>query len=83
MRRQIASLRRTFAKLQARNSQLPKRLQLEAKAFVMDPDMERRLIEQREEKVALVHREMNWESERHKIGLNKLKAKYGPLFLDN
>lgn len=75
VRRQIASLRRTFVKLQNRNQQLPAHLQLGPEAFVMDPNMERSTKEQREEKVQLVHREMSWESEKHKIGLDKLRAK--------
>lgn len=75
VRRQIASLRRTFFKLQSRNSQLLSHLQLASEAFVMDPNMERNLKEQTEEKVSLVHKEMSWESEKHRVGLNKLKIK--------
>ena len=75
VRRQIASLRRTFAKLQNRNLQLPPHLQLGPEAFVMDPDMEKSLVEQGEEKMELVRREMNWESEKHRIGLDKLNIK--------
>lgn len=75
VRRQIASLRRTFSKLQHRHSKLPSHLQLGHEDFVMDPNMEKNLRDQREKKVELVHREMSWESEKYKIGLNKLKAK--------
>ena len=75
VRRQIASLRRTFSKLQSRNSKLPSHLQLGAEAFVMDPDMERSLKEQTEEKVELVHKEMSWESEKHRIARDKLQKK--------
>ena len=74
-RRQIASLRRTFAKLHKRNGSLLPHLQLGPDSFVMDPDMEKNLKEQTEEKVELVHKEMSWESERHRIGLQKLQAK--------
>ena len=75
VRRQIASLRRAYAKLQGRNTKLPSHLQLGGTEFVMDPDMERSLKEQAEEKVSLVHKEMSWESEKHKIALNKLQKK--------
>lgn len=74
-RRQISSLRRTFAKLHKRNSSLLPHLQLGPESFVMDPDMEKNLKEQAEEKVVLVHKEMGWESEKHRIGLYKLQAK--------
>ena len=75
VRRQIASLRRTFAKLQGRNARLPPHLQLGGEDFVMDPDMEKNLKQQTEEKVELVHKEMSWESEKHKIALEKLHKK--------
>ena len=75
VRRQISSLRRAFAKLQARNSALPAHLQLSKEEFVMDPDMEGNLKQQTQEKVELVHKELSWESEKHRIALNKLKAK--------
>ena len=75
VRRQIASLRRTFAKLQSRNSLLPSHLRLANSEFVMDPDMEKNMKKQTEEKVELVHKEMSWESEKHRIALDKLKKK--------
>ena len=75
VRRQIASLRRAYSKLQSRNAKLPSHLQLGGVEFVMDPDMERSLKEQAEEKVALVHKEMSWESEKHRIALDKLQKK--------
>ncbi len=75
VRRQIASLQRTFSKLQTRNSRLPSHAQLGPEAFVLDPNMERSLKEQTEEKVELVHKEMSWESEKHRIALEKLQKK--------
>ena len=75
VRRQIASLRRTFVKLQQRNGQLPEHLRLEKKEFVMDPDMERQMKAKADEKVALVRRELAWETEKHRIALQKLKTK--------
>ena len=75
VRRQIASLRRTFSKLQGRNSQLPAHLRLEPKEFVMDPGMEEQLKQETEKKVELVRKETSWESEKHKVALNKLKTK--------
>ena len=75
VRRQIASLRRTFAKLQQRASQLPEHLRLDKKEFVMDPDMEKQMKGRAEEKVELVRRELAWETEKHKIALQKLQKK--------
>ena len=75
VRRQIASLRRTFTKLQQKASELPKHLRLDKKEFVMDPDMERQMKAQAEEKIKLVRREMAWETEKHSIALRKLQKK--------
>lgn len=80
VRRQIASLRRTFAKLQQRGAQLPSHLQLEKKEFVMDPNMEQQLRQHAEEKVELVRKEMAWESEKHCIALRKLQMRYSCLY---
>ena len=76
VRRQIASLRRTFTKLQQRGAKLPSHLQLEKKEFVMDPNMEQQLRQQANEKVELVRKEMGWESEKHSIALRKLQMRY-------
>ena len=75
VRRQIASLRRSFVKLQQKAAQLPKHLQLDRREFVMDPDMEQQMKVQAEEKVKLVRKEMAWETEKHKIALEKLQNK--------
>ena len=75
VRRQIASLRRSFVKLQQKAPQLPKHLQLDRREFVMDPDMEQQMKVQAEEKVKLVRKEMAWETEKHKIALEKLQNK--------
>ena len=75
VRRQIASLRRSFAKLEQKAAQLPKHLQLDKKEFVMDPDMEKQMKAKAEEKIKLVRREMAWESEKHNIALRKLEKK--------
>ena len=75
VRREVASLRRTFRQLQKRNRDLPAHLRLDKEEFVMDPGMEAGLRKSAEEKVELVKREMEWESERHQIALNKLKKR--------
>ncbi len=43
VRRQIASLRRTFTKLRQRDNELPQELRLDQREFVMDPHMEEQL----------------------------------------
>ena len=75
MRRQVASLRRTFRKLQQRSAELPGPLQLAAVEFVMDPYMETSLRQQAEERVELLRREMAWESKKHEIALKKLQER--------
>ncbi len=41
----------------------------------MDPDMEKNLKQQTQEKTELVHKEMSWESEKHRIALDMLNTK--------
>ena len=75
VRRQIASLRRTFTKLQQKAAQLPEHLRLDKKEFVMDPNMEVQMKAQAEEKIELVKKQMAWETEKHNIALRKLQKK--------
>lgn len=75
VRRQIASLRRSFNKLRQRDNQLPEHLRLGSREFVMDPDMEQQLKKQTEEKIELIRKEMAWESEKSAVALKKLKSK--------
>ncbi len=51
VRRQIASLRRTFTKLRQKDSNLPQELRLNPREFVMDPHMEEQLRLETEDKV--------------------------------
>ena len=41
----------------------------------MDPEIKRQLQRQTEEKIEMVKRQMAWEEEKHRIGLEKLKAR--------
>ena len=75
VRRMIASLRRTFAKLQEENRKLPEHLQLVAEEYVMDPDMERMHREDTDNKEELLHKEMSWDRERHKMAYDKIRDK--------
>lgn len=75
MRRQIASLRRSFNKLHQRDKLLPEHLRLDSREFIMDPDIEQQLKKEAEEKVELVRKEMTWESEKSAVALRKLKNK--------
>ncbi len=75
MRRLIASLRRSFVKLQEENRKLPEHLQLVADEFVMDPDMYTMHSRDTEEKVEILHKEMSWERERHRLAYEKISAK--------
>ena len=47
--------------------QASEHLRLDKEEFVMDPDMERQMKAQAEEKVKLVRKEMAWETEKHNI----------------
>ena len=51
VRRMVVSLRNIFQSLQQKNAELPKPLQLERKEFVMDPDTEKQLLLQRDQRV--------------------------------
>ena len=74
-RQEIANLRHAFTKLKEENKRLPYHLQLGPEEFIMDPGMEKTLQMKTLEKVELVHREMSWEAERHRLALGKLKTK--------
>ncbi len=75
VRREVAALRKAFRRLQQRNEDLPPPLRLDQREFVMDPGMEAELQQRTKEKVELVGREMEWESEKHQIALDKLKRR--------
>ena len=75
MRRLIASLRRSFAKLQDENKKLPEHLQLGKEEFVMDPDMEQMHNKDTEEKVDLLHKGMSWDKEKNRMAQQKISDK--------
>ncbi|XP_048588414.1 cilia- and flagella-associated protein 44-like isoform X2 [Nematostella vectensis] len=76
VRRKIAELRRTFKQLMNRNQDLPGHVQLATEEFIIDPEIRKELESHTQEKIDLVHREMSWESEKHAIGLRKLKNRF-------
>jgi len=43
--------------------------------FEMDPEIKRQLQKKTQENIELVEREMAWEAEKHKIALEKLRAR--------
>ena len=53
VRRMVASLRNIFQSLLQESAKLPKPLQLDRKEFVMDPDMEKQLLQQRDQRVGV------------------------------
>ena len=75
VRREVASLRRTFRKLQQRSQELPAQLQLGAEEYVLDRELETRLQEETSQREELVHREMAWEGEKQDIALRKLQKR--------
>ncbi|XP_030833850.1 cilia- and flagella-associated protein 44 isoform X2 [Strongylocentrotus purpuratus] len=75
-RKTIAKLRRQFKKLLERNHELPSHLQLERKEFEMDPGIRRELERQTAEKIDLVRKELAWEADKHRVGLEKLKQRF-------
>ncbi|XP_041471026.1 cilia- and flagella-associated protein 44-like [Lytechinus variegatus] len=75
-RKTIAKLRRQFKKLLERNHELPSHLQLERKEFEMDPGIRRELERQTAEKIDLVRKELAWEADKHRVGLEKLRKRF-------
>ena len=71
----IQELRDQFQTLIEQNDALPAKLRLDRKEFEMDPEIKRQLATQTQKKIAQVHREMAWEEEKHRIGLEKLKQR--------
>ncbi|XP_071842731.1 cilia- and flagella-associated protein 44-like isoform X2 [Apostichopus japonicus] len=76
VRRTIAKLRRQFKKLLEKNQELPEKLQLERKEFEMDPGIRRELERQTKDRIELVHKELAWEAEKHRIALEKLQQRF-------
>ncbi|CAH1796965.1 unnamed protein product [Owenia fusiformis] len=76
VKRTIAQLRRQFKKLIERNVELPAHLRLDRKEFEMDPEIKKELERQTQEKKDITRKELSWEKEKHRIALEKLKARF-------
>ncbi|KAK6165219.1 hypothetical protein SNE40_023570 [Patella caerulea] len=76
VRRNIAKLRRQFKSILEQNEDLPKDLQLNRMEFEMDREIKLELERQTEEKIETVRKEMAWESEKHRVALDKLRKRF-------
>ncbi|XP_031554688.1 cilia- and flagella-associated protein 44-like isoform X2 [Actinia tenebrosa] len=76
IRRKITNLRKAFKQLMNRNQELPSHVQLKTEEFVVDPKIKEELKAKTQEKMELVRKELEWESEKQSIGLKKLQKRF-------
>ncbi|XP_021372219.1 cilia- and flagella-associated protein 44-like isoform X2 [Mizuhopecten yessoensis] len=76
VRQRIAHLRRQFKTLLEQNENLPNHLQLKKDEFEMDREIKYELQRQKSERMDIVRRERAWESEKHRIALEKLRKRF-------
>ncbi|XP_048254045.1 cilia- and flagella-associated protein 44-like isoform X2 [Haliotis rufescens] len=76
VRRSISKLRRQFRGVLEKNESLPKHIQLGKGEFEMDREIKSELEKQTNEKIEVVRRELAWESEKHRIALEKLRKRF-------
>ncbi|XP_043929077.1 cilia- and flagella-associated protein 44 [Protopterus annectens] len=75
-RNELYTLRNEFKQLLQRNAELPEHMQLERAEFELDPRIRQETERQTAERVNLVRKELAWEQDKYKIGLQKLKAMF-------
>ncbi|XP_046572732.1 cilia- and flagella-associated protein 44-like isoform X2 [Haliotis rubra] len=76
VRRNIAKLRRQFRGVLEKNESLPRHIQLLKGEFEMDREIKSELERHTNEKIEVVRRELAWESEKHRIALEKLRKRF-------
>ncbi|KAL4229263.1 hypothetical protein ACF0H5_012303 [Mactra antiquata] len=76
VRRHIAKMRRMFKQLLDQNESLPQHLRLHKDEFEMDREIKEELERHKREKIDLVKRELAWESEKHRVALDKLRKRF-------
>ncbi|XP_069115004.1 cilia- and flagella-associated protein 44-like isoform X2 [Argopecten irradians] len=76
VKQRIAHLRRQFKTLLEQNENLPSHLQLMKDEFEMDREIKLELQRQKAERIAVVRKEKAWESEKHRIALEKIRKRF-------
>ncbi|XP_060071995.1 cilia- and flagella-associated protein 44-like [Ylistrum balloti] len=76
VKQRIAHLRRQFKTLLEQNENLPQHLQLRKDEFEMDREIKLELQRQKAERIQVVRKENAWESEKHRIALEKIRKRF-------
>ncbi|CAH1262544.1 CFAP44 [Branchiostoma lanceolatum] len=80
-RKAINQLRRKFHKLIEQNQELPDHAQLDRMEFELDPENRTEMELLTQDRLQLVHRELDWEKEKHSLALHKLKARFKDILM--
>ncbi|XP_069745603.1 cilia- and flagella-associated protein 44-like isoform X2 [Narcine bancroftii] len=75
-RMELNKLQEEFKQLQIKNAELPEHVQLNKKDFEIDKRIQDQINRQITDRIEMVYKEMAWEQEKYRIGLQKLKARF-------
>ncbi|KTG29183.1 hypothetical protein cypCar_00002686 [Cyprinus carpio] len=75
-RKRLAELQSRFQALLEQNQSLPEHIRLHRSEFELDPSFREETERQTEERMMEVRKELAWEEERYRIGLNKLQTMF-------
>nr|XP_048673682.1 cilia- and flagella-associated protein 44 isoform X2 [Caretta caretta] len=75
-RQELIILRHEFHHLLQRNMELPKHMQLHREEFEMDHRIREEMDRQTAQRIQLVQKELAWDQEKHRIGLQKLQSRF-------
>ncbi|XP_067402528.1 LOW QUALITY PROTEIN: cilia- and flagella-associated protein 44 [Emydura macquarii macquarii] len=75
-RQELITLRHEFHHLLQRNMELPKHMQLHREEFEMDHRIHEEMDRQTAQRIQLVQKELAWDQEKHRIGLQKLQSRF-------
>ncbi|XP_069491898.1 cilia- and flagella-associated protein 44 isoform X2 [Ambystoma mexicanum] len=75
-RQELSLLRNQFSELLMKNKELPEHMQLQRAEFEMDKRIREEMERLTSERIRTVLRELAWEQERHRIGLQKLQTRF-------
>ncbi|XP_074839653.1 cilia- and flagella-associated protein 44 [Carettochelys insculpta] len=75
-RQELITLRHKFHHLLQRNMELPKHMQLHREEFELDHRICEEMDRQTAQRIQLVQKELAWDQEKHRIGLQKLQKRF-------
>ncbi|TNN07796.1 Cilia- and flagella-associated protein [Schistosoma japonicum] len=75
-RQKLVELKGRFKKLKEQNNHLPERIRLSTEAFNLVPQIRCDLFNSRQAEIDLVYRETAWETEKHRLALEKLENRF-------